>query len=248
MHAHDRSASSSSSSSTTSSSSSSEDASTQQLQQELCAAALPYVHQLGWSQAALLAGAKDLGLSPAVIGVLPRQQASLVEYLIQQHNQQLVQQLQGMQQELAGMGTTAKVRTAVKARLEMLGPYINTWPQALSILARPRNSVAALQLLATLVDDIWYHAAGDTSTDTSWYTKRALLAAVYSSTELFMLTDFTPHFQDTWEFLDRRLGDVAALGKASRGVTGVTQGLGEALAALATSRNPVIPGPPRPFV
>ena len=42
-----------------------------------------------------------------------------------------------------------------------------------------------------LIDDIW-HLAGDTSVDASWYTKRAALGALYSATEVYMLTDFSP--------------------------------------------------------
>ena len=46
----------------------------------------------------------------------------------------------------------------------------------------------ALKNLCELVDDIWYYA-GDKSVDSSWYTKRITLAAVYKSTEFFMLQD-----------------------------------------------------------
>lgn len=41
------------------------------------------------------------------------------------------------------------------------------------------------------MDDIW-HGAGDLSTDMDWYAKRAFLGAIYTATELYMLTDFTP--------------------------------------------------------
>jgi len=36
---------------------------------------------------------------------------------------------------------------------------------------------------------------------------------VYTATEAFMLTDYSPGYADTWEALDRRLQDVAAIGK-----------------------------------
>jgi ubiquinone biosynthesis protein COQ9 len=39
------------------------------------------------------------------------------------------------------------------------------------------------------------------------------LAGVYTSTELFMLTDASDNFADTWAFLDRRLEDVVTLSK-----------------------------------
>lgn len=90
--------------------------------------------------------------------------------------------------------------------------HAETWAQALSIQSQPRNVPRALRQLAEVTDDIW-HAAGDKSADYNWYTKRGLLASVYTATELYMLTDYSPGFADTWEVLDRRLSDVASLGK-----------------------------------
>ena len=73
------------------------------------------------------------------------------------------------------------------------------------------NIPASLQELHALSDEIWY-LAGDTSVDTSWYTKRASLAALYASSELFMTTDTSKDFRDTEEFVERRLEDIQNLG------------------------------------
>lgn len=35
--------------------------------------------KLGWTEAALIAGARDVGLSPSIVGSLPRKEAALVE-------------------------------------------------------------------------------------------------------------------------------------------------------------------------
>lgn len=35
--------------------------------------------KLGWSEAALIAGARDAGVSPAIVGSFPRKEAALVE-------------------------------------------------------------------------------------------------------------------------------------------------------------------------
>src|SRR3546814_16617611 len=61
---------------------------------------------------------------------------------------------------------------------------------------------------------MWY-AAGDTATDWNFYSKRALLAAVYSSTLLYWLNDRSEGFVDTWGFLDRRIGDVMRIPRAT---------------------------------
>ena len=65
------------------------------------------------------------------------------------------------------------------------------------------------------------------------YTKRGLLAGVYCASELYMLTDTSPGFADTWAALDRRLADVLQLGKAARGVAALVQEAGAVLVQLA---------------
>ncbi len=54
-------------------------------------------------------------------------------------------------------------------------------PQAMSLKMQPPVAPKALENLSLMVDDIWY-MAGDLSTDTTWYTKRGVLAAIYTST------------------------------------------------------------------
>src|ERR1700759_1692321 len=78
------------------------------------------------------------------------------------------------------------------------------------------NIPASLAELNALSDEIWY-LAGDTAVDFSWYTKRASLAAVYASSEMFMTTDTSKDFSATEEFLDRRLKDAQILGGAVGG-------------------------------
>ena len=79
--------------------------------------------------------------------------------------------------------------------------------RALALLSLPFNAPLALKLLYKTVDALWY-AAGDTSTDFNFYTKRATLAGVYSSTLLYWLNDRSPDSEATWAFLDRRVDDV----------------------------------------
>ena len=79
--------------------------------------------------------------------------------------------------------------------------------RAIGLLSLPFNAPLAARLLYKTVDALWY-AAGDTSTDFSFYTKRATLAGVYSSTLFYWLNDHTPGSEATWAFLDRRIDDV----------------------------------------
>jgi ubiquinone biosynthesis protein COQ9 len=44
------------------------------------------------------------------------------------------------------------------------------------------------------------------------YSKRALLGGVYMASELYMLTDYSPNFEDTISFMDRQLREVQSKG------------------------------------
>ncbi|XP_038142880.1 ubiquinone biosynthesis protein COQ9, mitochondrial isoform X1 [Cyprinodon tularosa] len=236
----------------------------EQLQARILTAALEFVQLHGWSMEAIAAGAESLGLSSASTGMfyngagdlvlhfISQCNAKLTEILAEQHNQ--VQLGQAERKKTADF-----LRDAVETRLRMYIPYIETWPQAMSILLLPHNIPDSLKHLSTMVDDIWYYA-GDRSTDVSgsshprspfsaahtflspfhhhphhirpatsqmnWYTKRAVLTGLYNTTELVMLQDSSPDFQDTWTFLDNRIQDVVNMATTAKQM----QSTGEAVA------------------
>ncbi|GCC18494.1 hypothetical protein chiPu_0022368 [Chiloscyllium punctatum] len=68
-----------------------------------------------------------------------------------------------------------------------------------------------------MVDEIWYYA-GDRSIDSSWYTKRAILAGIYNTTELVLLQDSSPDYEDTWNFLENRVHDATNMAHSAKQV------------------------------
>nr|KAF6285474.1 coenzyme Q9 [Myotis myotis] len=132
--------------------------------------------------------------------------SELILHFVTQCNARLTQVLEE-EQKLVQLSQAEKrktdqfLRDAVETRLRMLIPYIEHWPRALSILMLPHNIPASLSLLTSMVDEMW-HYAGDQSTDFNWYTRRAVLAAIYNTTELVMTQDSSPDFEDTWRFLE----------------------------------------------
>ena len=108
---------------------------------------------------------------------------------------------------LAASKTREKVALAIRLRLEAEAGHREAIRQALSFLALPTNAPLGAKCLYRTVDAIWY-AAGDKATDFSFYTKRALLAGVYSATVLYWLNDKSEESAATWSFLDRRIADV----------------------------------------
>jgi ubiquinone biosynthesis protein COQ9 len=105
-----------------------------------------------------------------------------------------------------------KIAAAARARLEELAPFKPAAEAALAWHARPWHAASGLKALYATVDEIW-KAAGDTATDYNFYTKRGLLAGVYSATLLFWLNDKSENHTATWDFLARRIDNVLSLGK-----------------------------------
>ncbi|KAK1874990.1 Ubiquinone biosynthesis protein COQ9 mitochondrial [Dissostichus eleginoides] len=214
----------------------------EQLQARILTAALEFIPLHGWTVEAIAAGAEMLGLSSASTGMFYNGAGDLVLHFVSQCNSQLTdilaEQHNQVQLGQAEPKKTAEfLRDAVETRLRMYIPYIETWPQAMSILLLPHNIPDSLKHLSALVDDMWYYA-GDRSTDMNWYTKRAALTGIYNTTELVMLQDSSPDFQDTWDFLDNRIQDVVNMATTAKQVqaTGetVVQGL---MGAAVTLKN-----------
>lgn len=174
-------------------------------------ASLPHVVRLGWTEAAMIAGARAVGVSPSIIGSFPRKEAALVEFFMDDCLQRLIDRIDSGE-DLKSMIPSDHISKLIRFRLEMQAPYISKWPQALSIQAQPLNVPTSFKQRAMLIDEIW-HAVGDEASDIDWYVKRTVLGGIYSTTEIYMLTDSSPDFRDTWSFLNGRVKDAFDLKK-----------------------------------
>ena len=118
--------------------------------------------------------------------------------------------------EILPVPDTLKVRErvilGVKTRISLLIPYREAARETTRYLRKPSHIPDAVRLLYQTVNTIWYYA-GDTSTDYNFYTKRALLSWVYSTTFLYWLKDDSEEFEKTWDFLDKRVKEVLSLPK-----------------------------------
>jgi ubiquinone biosynthesis protein COQ9 len=109
---------------------------------------------------------------------------------------------------------TARVRDVILRRLEDTEPNREQVRRALALLALPQNVPTSARMTARTVDAIWL-AAGDDATGLAWYTKRAILAAVYGASLLYWVA--APRSRDEMEeFVRRRLEGAARLGRFRR--------------------------------
>ncbi len=182
----------------------------EETREKLLAAALAHVPFDGWSERALRAGADDLGLDPALAAnAFSGGPAELLAAFSAGIDRDMLAELEA--RDLKSLKHRERIATGVRTRLELLSPHREAVRRGLSFLAMPKHAALGAKCLYRSVDAIW-HAAGDTSTDYNFYTKRLLLAGVYSTTLLFWLNDESEDFAATWVFLDRRIGEVVKIG------------------------------------
>ncbi len=192
----------------------------EQAREAIIAAALPNVPFDGWTLETLRRAAADAGYDPlTALRVFPRGVIEAIEAWVAMADRRMLEALE--RQEAGTLKVRERVATAIRLRLEELGPRREAVRRALSVLALPHNAPLAARLVWRTVDAIWY-AAGDTATDFNYYSKRGLLAGVYSATVMHWLDDKSEGSADTWKFLDRRLADVMrvpqALGRLREGL------------------------------
>lgn len=170
----------------------------------LLAAILPHVIFDAWSEAAFRAAAADTGMAlPLARAHCPRGATDLAADYHRQGDCAMTSALAAAPKE--GLRFRDRVTLAVRLRLE--GSDREIVRRGAAHFALPQNAATGAALVWGTADAIWT-ALGDRSDDINWYSKRASLSAVYSSTVLYWLGDESEGHQATWDFLDRRIEGV----------------------------------------
>ena len=160
----------------------------------------------GWSDRAVEAAAAQAGVDPEQARLaFPDDAAHLVEAWID--GVDAAMEAQFTPEVIAAMKVRDRIRAMIWFRLETTGPARESVRSALSILAMPQNLALGLRTGWRSADRMW-RLAGDTATDYNHYTKRLILAGVYSATLLAWIDDDSEGWSDTAAFLDRRLAGV----------------------------------------
>jgi ubiquinone biosynthesis protein COQ9 len=174
----------------------------------------------GWSQKAFDAGAREAGIpADRALNAFPGGMAELLAFYHEIEDGRMLETM--AKANVSEMRVRDRIAFAVKARLQRNTGHREAIKSACSFLAMPHNAALALRLLYRTVDAMWY-GAGDNATDFNFYTKRALLAGVYSSTVLYWLNDRSALSAETWSFLDRRIDEVMQVPKLLGRVSAVT--------------------------
>ena len=175
------------------------------LKDQLLDAALIHVPFDGWSDAAFKAAVLDLDADmTAALAACPRGALDLAVAYHKRGDALMLERLAS--EDLSALRFRDKIAAAVRFRLQAVDDK-EAVRRGTTLFAVPHNVPEGTKLIWGTCDAIWT-ALGDTSDDINWYTKRATLSGVYSSTVLYWLGDDSLDHQATWEFLGRRIDNV----------------------------------------
>lgn len=180
-----------------------------QLRDKIVDASLASIPFDGWTIEALNRGATHIGLPVSdAARAFPAGAIDAIEH----HSRLADRRMLNALTDFDTLPIRVRIATAVRTRLEQNAPHREAVRRACAMLALPTNTPMAARCLYRTVDAIW-RAAGDTATDWNFYSKRALLAGVYSTTLIYWLDDRSEDLHETWAFLDRRIENVMQVPK-----------------------------------
>ncbi|CAI27604.1 hypothetical protein EHRUM4_01820 [Ehrlichia ruminantium] len=111
-----------------------------------------------------------------------------------------------------------KVREKIQHAVQLCLVYYSSLSNYRELLknilsATPYNMCFSITSLYKITDTIW-NLAGDTSTDFNYYTKRTTLGAIYVSTLMYFINDFSENHHYTTLFLERRINNIIQIHNA----------------------------------
>lgn len=160
----------------------------------------------GWTDAALVSAAAMDGVDPDVARLaFPGGSMDMIAAWIESVDLTMAAALPV--ETLAAMKIRQRIQALVEARLLAVAGREEALRRALAIMAMPQNLPRAARLGWASADRMW-RLAGDTATDYNHYTKRAILAGIYTATLTVFVDDTSLDKSDTRAFLARRIDDV----------------------------------------
>lgn len=184
----------------------------QEKREQILKEALKIVPFEGWTNKALVEATTSANLDKQYAKIaFPSGVAELVEFYLRDLDDKMLEELKV--HKLDNLKIREKIALAIKIRLEIAEHEKSAIRKTVSYFAIPCNHFHSMKSIWKTVDAIWY-SVGDKSADFNYYTKRSLLAGVYSSTLLYWLNDKSDNHENTWKFLNRRIENVMMINKA----------------------------------
>ncbi|HVZ90628.1 MAG TPA: COQ9 family protein [Rhizomicrobium sp.] len=176
------------------------------LKDRVLLAALAHAGGDGFVDRTLTRAGTEAGIGcEAMLHLFPDGPASLVAHFSAWADGRMERALS--RRKLSEMKIRERIREAALARIGVLRPHKDAARRAAAFLLTPNHAALGARLLYDTADAMW-RLAGDASTDFNFYTKRAILMGVYSSTMMRWFNDADADEEATRAFLDARIENV----------------------------------------
>ena len=160
----------------------------------------------GFTDSVLAKAGKSVGADKAALTRLfPEGPISLIEFFSASVDAAMEERLKA--QDLPKLKIRDRIKTAILTRLSLIAPNKEAARRAAALMTLPMHAGRAAKMMYNTVDAMW-RAAGDTSTDFNFYTKRGILAGVYGSVLVRWFNDTGEDESATEDFLAARIENV----------------------------------------
>jgi len=167
---------------------------------KLLQASLKHVPSLGWTEEAIYAGLSNT-IPPSTIGLLSSNPSNdLIVHHMQKSNQEFESELQT---DNINDTIPIQIEKAIKMRLSKNITYIQSkrWHEAMANgILHPTTTLTQIDEIISII-----LKAINIPNDTK---ERVAIGIVYITTELYMLTDTSFEYEDTWRFLKEQMNQL----------------------------------------
>jgi ubiquinone biosynthesis protein COQ9 len=205
------------------------------MRQKILNESMKHVASHGFTVRAIQRAVTEMGYSAALATLVPRGAGSLVEHFVDECDSRLSLRIATTgEDDLKDLTPEEKMVKVIGWRLDMLKEHAEHWGAALAVMGLPENLPTTLRQRAMLADEL-VGATGPTMTglDSSkggnitaaakaagFYGDRAAAGALYAACELFLVTDTSPGFADTDDFVRQRTREMFDLASGVEQVGG----------------------------
>lgn len=161
----------------------------------------------GWNVDLFNLISKNENIKIEIINTLfPKGKISLLEFFFEEINLEMTKKAKKL--NLINMKLHQRIKSIILLKLKNNIKNKALLKKTFFYLCLPKNSKIATVLLFKTVDQMWF-LAGDQSTDFNYYSKRAILSTIYSTTLIYWFKN--EDFEKTEFFLDDQLKKVSKI-------------------------------------
>lgn len=171
------------------------------IRKEILDVSKKYILKNGWNKNLFKSISKNTKYKyEEILSLFPDGHLSLLNFYLDQINIKMTKDAKSL--NLSQMKTHTKIKEIILLRLKICKNEKEIIKRTFFTLLLPKHYQTSLNSLYKTTDQIWF-IAGDNSTDFNFYSKRIILAKVYSSTLLHWINN--DNFENTIKYLDNQL-------------------------------------------